>query len=320
MNRRTGPGVIVLGLAVLILTAGEAHAGGFALPGAEGPRVAFQAGPKDYVPQGLVDFREHLCFVSELSTGAVGIPGCPGSLVFITPLIALGFAWWMGLRHPDGTGGAGRGDNERDQRTRILQPRGGPGRDLGQPEHRSGGLGGGPVIRAERWALAAVAAAALTAVLVLSLDLARPVVKVEMSGWPTPVPTQPPAPIFNLPTYLLGQHHRHPGVHRRGLPGRERRLHRYRDGRPEQRCRGGTRPPVHPTPGSARHPVCRRGARHPLGDRDRDRRDQPGVRVDGADHAAQRGRDRLQAMGQHGGHRLHRGRGRAVAHKGKVMR
>ena len=61
------------------------------------------------------------------------------------------------------------------------------------------------MIRAERWALAAVAAAALTAVLVLSLDLARPVVKVEMSGWPTPVPTQPPAPIFNLPTYLLGQ-------------------------------------------------------------------------------------------------------------------
>ena len=61
------------------------------------------------------------------------------------------------------------------------------------------------MIRAERWALAAVAAAALTAVLVLALDLARPVVKVEMSGWPTPVPTQPPAPIFNLPTYLLGQ-------------------------------------------------------------------------------------------------------------------
>ncbi len=62
------------------------------------------------------------------------------------------------------------------------------------------------MIRAERWAFAVVAAAALTAVLVLSLDLARPVVTVEMSGWPTPVPTQPPAPIFNLPVYLLGQH------------------------------------------------------------------------------------------------------------------
>ena len=107
MNRRTGPGVIVLGLAVLILAAGEAQADSLALPGAAGPRVAFQAGPKDYVPQGLVDFREHLCFVSGLSTGAVGIPGCPGSLVFITPLIALGFAWWMGLRHPAGLAGLG---------------------------------------------------------------------------------------------------------------------------------------------------------------------------------------------------------------------
>ena len=62
------------------------------------------------------------------------------------------------------------------------------------------------MIRAERWAFAVVAAAALTAVLVLSLDLARPVVTVEMSGWPTPVPTQQPTPIFNLPTYLLAQH------------------------------------------------------------------------------------------------------------------
>ena len=32
MNRRTGPGVIVLGLAVLILTAGETQTGSFALP------------------------------------------------------------------------------------------------------------------------------------------------------------------------------------------------------------------------------------------------------------------------------------------------
>ena len=107
MNRRTGAGVIVLGLAVLILTAGEAQADSFALPGAAGPRADFQDAPKDYVPQGLVDFREHLCFVSELSTGAVGIPGCPGSLVFITPLVALGFAWWMGLRHPAGLAGLG---------------------------------------------------------------------------------------------------------------------------------------------------------------------------------------------------------------------
>ena len=107
MNRRTGPGVIVLGLAVLILASDEAQASGFALPGAAGSSVAFQAGPTDYVPPGLVDFREHLCFVSELSTGAVGIPGCPGSLVFITPLLALGFAWWMGLRHPMGLAGLG---------------------------------------------------------------------------------------------------------------------------------------------------------------------------------------------------------------------
>ena len=107
MNRRTGPGVIVLGLAVLILASGEAHAGSFALPGASGSSVSFQAGPTEYVPQGLVDFREHLCFVSELSKGSVGIPGCPGSLVFITPLVALGFAWWMGLRHPMGLAGLG---------------------------------------------------------------------------------------------------------------------------------------------------------------------------------------------------------------------
>ena len=107
MTRRTGAGVMVLGLAVLILAAGEAQASGFALPGASGSSVSFQAGPTDYVPPGLVDFREHLCFVSGLSKGSVGIPGCPGSLVFITPLVALGFAWWMGLRHPMGLSGLG---------------------------------------------------------------------------------------------------------------------------------------------------------------------------------------------------------------------
>ena len=60
--------------------------------------------------------------------------------------------------------------------------------------------------RAEKWALGVTAAAALAAVLVVSLDLARPVVKVELTGWPTPVPTAPPTPVYNLPTYLLGQH------------------------------------------------------------------------------------------------------------------
>ena len=109
MNRRTGPGVIVLGLAFLILTAGEAHAGSFALPDAPGSGVAFQDAPKDYVPEGLVGLREHLCFVSDLSSGSVGIPGCPGSLIFITPIIALGFAWTLGLRHPAGLAGLGAG-------------------------------------------------------------------------------------------------------------------------------------------------------------------------------------------------------------------
>ena len=107
MNRRTGPGIIVLGLALLILTAGEAQASSFALPGAPGSSMAFQDAPKDYVPEGLVDLREHLCFVSGLSKGSAGIPGCPGSLIFITPLIALGFAWVMGIRHPAGLAGLG---------------------------------------------------------------------------------------------------------------------------------------------------------------------------------------------------------------------
>ena len=154
MNRRTGPGVIVLGLAVLILTAGEAHAGSFALPDAQrGLAWPFRTGPKDYVPQGLVDFREHLCFVSELSSGGGGHPRLPRLIgLHHPPIIALGFAWWMGLRHPAGLAGLGAATMSGTSRTRILQPRGGPGRDLGQPEHRSGGLGGGPVIRAERWA------------------------------------------------------------------------------------------------------------------------------------------------------------------------
>ena len=71
-------------------------------PDTPGSKAVFQVGPKDYVPQRLVDLRDHLCFVSDLSKGSVGIPGCPGSLIFITPLIALGFAWTLGLRHPAG--------------------------------------------------------------------------------------------------------------------------------------------------------------------------------------------------------------------------
>ena len=64
--------------------------------------------PGQYVPQTLqVSIRDHLCFVSGLSKGSVGIPGCPGSLIFITPLVALGFAWALGLRHPAGLGALG---------------------------------------------------------------------------------------------------------------------------------------------------------------------------------------------------------------------
>ena len=51
--------------------------------------------------------------------------------------------------------------------------------------------------RAEIWA---------AAVLVVALDLARPVVRVELTGWPTPVPTPAPTPIYHLPDYRLGQH------------------------------------------------------------------------------------------------------------------
>ena len=115
----------------------------------------------------------------------------------------------------------------------------------------------------------------MTAVLVLSLDLARPVVKVEMSGWPTPVPTQPPAPIFNLPTYLLGQH-----LDTQASIGAD-----YQDGSgaftdTEMVVLSNDAGEVHvprciQLQGAPDTRYAVGSARHPLRDRDRDGRDQP---------------------------------------------
>ena len=93
--------VLVLAVFFLAPGNGEAWANDYAVEPTGGVKAGFQEGTADYVPT-RVAVQDYLCFVSDLSKGAVGIPGCPGSLVFIAPLVALGIALSMGLRHPGG--------------------------------------------------------------------------------------------------------------------------------------------------------------------------------------------------------------------------
>ena len=103
MNRPGVMGILAAGLAVLLWMSGgqaEAQASSGPLEAGSAARAGFQVRPGEYVPLDRVSVRDHLCFVSSLSQGSAGIPGCPGSLVFVAPLIALGFAWAVGVRHP----------------------------------------------------------------------------------------------------------------------------------------------------------------------------------------------------------------------------